>query len=88
MKQNINLHIERLVLDGLEVDRAQAGHVKTMIITELSRLLATHGLSPHWGRGAFEPVIRTEAIRMEDSMPRNIGTLVAHSVFGGIGNKQ
>ena len=37
---NINLHIERLILDGLPITRQQGPHVQAAVEAELTRLLS------------------------------------------------
>jgi len=43
---NINLHIERLVLDGVNIAPGQHHVPQTSVETELTRLLAEGGVSP------------------------------------------
>ena len=44
-RPNIHLHIERLILDGLPIERAQGPHVQAAVEAELSRLLTENGLA-------------------------------------------
>jgi hypothetical protein len=83
---NINIHIERLILEGLPVTAAQAPQVAAAIQTELSRLLAAHGLSPELERGAAVPEVHAAAIRFAlANAPERLGQSVAHAVCAGLG---
>lgn len=42
---NINVHIERLVLDGLPVARGESDSVRAAVETELTRLLTDKGFN-------------------------------------------
>ena len=48
-RPNIHLHIERLVLDGLPIDRGQGPHVQAAVEAELTRLLTENGLDATLG---------------------------------------
>jgi hypothetical protein len=85
---NINLHIERLVLDGLPVGQNQASLIQWAIETELTRLLAENGLAADLETGGVVPGFRANGIQLASSNPVNMGTLIAQSVYGGIGNDQ
>jgi hypothetical protein len=83
---NINLHIERLVLDGLPVGSDQGVFVKSAVEAELSRLLATDGLNPDFQSGGAVPSVKADGVRMtNDSHPADLGRQIAQSVYGGIG---
>jgi len=85
---NINLHIERLILDGLPIERNQAPHVQMAVEAELTRLLAENGLSANLQTGGAVPGVRANGIQFtEGSKPAEIGTQIARSVYSGIGNK-
>ncbi|HTZ40408.1 MAG TPA: hypothetical protein VMB77_09630 [Syntrophales bacterium] len=83
---NINLHIERLVLDGLNVGSGQGALVKAAVEVELSRLLTEGGLAPGLQSGTSLPNIRTNPIRISgDINPSALGERIAGAVYGGIG---
>jgi hypothetical protein len=85
---NINLHIERLILDGLPMERHQAPSVQAAVEAELTRLLSENGLAADLQSGGTIPSIRANGIQSTaGSTPRQIGTQVAQSVYSGIGNK-
>jgi hypothetical protein len=85
---NIQLHIERLVLDGLPIERAQGPHVQAAMEAELSRLLTEHGLATDLQAGGAVPSINANGIQLSSgSSPTQLGTQIAQSVYGGIGDR-
>lgn len=88
-QSNIHLHIERLILDGLPIERAQGPHVQAAVEAELTRLLAGNGLASDLQGGGAVPNLNVNAIQLAaGSGPAQIGTQIAQSVYGGIGNSQ
>jgi hypothetical protein len=83
---NIQLHIERLVLDGLPIGAHDGRLVQAAVEAELSRLLAA-GIAPDaFGQGFAVPSVRADAVRLEiGATPHGIGTQVAQAVHKGIG---
>ena len=55
IKSNIHLNIDRLILDGLPIDRAQAPAVQAAVEAELSRLLTERGVSAEFQTGGAVP---------------------------------
>jgi hypothetical protein len=85
---NINLHIERLILDGLPLERNQASHVQAAVEAELSRLLLENGLATDLQVGGALPNLHANPIQFDaGSHPTKMGTQIAQSVYSGIGNK-
>jgi hypothetical protein len=86
---NINLHIERLILDGLPVERNQAPHIQAAVEAELTRLLTENGMASGLQTGGVLPHLNANAIQLTaGSNPAQMGTKIAQSVYSGIGNKQ
>ncbi|MFL6216662.1 MAG: hypothetical protein ACJ74J_22455 [Blastocatellia bacterium] len=83
---NINLHIERLVLEGLAVESRQSDAIREAVEAELVRLLSENGLSGKLQSGGVFPRLQAQAINLEtgNSLPR-IGEQIGRSVFGSIG---
>ena len=83
---NIRLHIERIVLDGLPVDRTQSGRLRAAVVSELTRLLATGGLGRECISGGAVPSVRGGDLRVEKgSGASEVGKQIARSVHAGIG---
>ncbi len=84
---NINLHIERLILDGLPIERAQAPHVQAAVEAELTRLLTANGLAADLQSGGAVPTVQANAMELTSgSSAAQMGTQIAQSVYSGIGN--
>lgn len=84
---NINLHIERLVLDGITLAPDQRHVLQASVEAELIRLLTDGGLSPSFAQGMAVPRISTDSIQLTSNNLMQIGQQVAQSVYGGIGRE-
>jgi hypothetical protein len=84
---NINVNIERLVLDGVSVPHAQRPLLQAAVEAELGRLLAVGGLAPSLVAGDAVP--RVDAGSMEINNSSNytqMGQQIAHAVYRGMGS--
>jgi hypothetical protein len=85
-EMRIELKIDRLVLDGLPVERSQGSLVKAAVEQELSRLLAAGDISGKMEFDASLPYLRGEEIAMQrGEEPQGIGRRIARAVYGEIG---
>lgn len=87
---NIRLHIERVVLDGLDLSQAEAEGVRASLEAELTRLLAA-GLAPQFlSSGAYSslPGSRLESGERTPTQAGTLGSQVAQAVYGGIGRSE
>jgi hypothetical protein len=83
---NVNLHIERLILDGLPDAATQGPHLRSAVERELARMLAENGLSEQWRAGGAVPRTPVQQFNLApDARPAAIGRSVAQSVYRGIG---
>jgi hypothetical protein len=86
---NINLHIERLILDGLPLDSAQGVHVRAAVEAELARLLSEQGLAAGLQSGGLVPGLPAAPVQFAPGgSPAQIGTQIAQSVYSSIGNQK
>jgi hypothetical protein len=79
----VNLHIERLVLDGLPVGSHQGPLVQAAVEAELARLLAANALpaaSPESVQRVAAPAIAAPAVT-----PDGLGAQIGQAIFGSIG---
>jgi hypothetical protein len=78
---NINVHIERLVLDGLRVASHQSNSVQAAVETELARLLTDKGFN---GPSAYAASHLSAApIQLtHDSRPVSLGHQIAQAIYG------
>ncbi|MFO0699071.1 MAG: hypothetical protein U0236_07565 [Nitrospira sp.] len=85
---NINLHIERLVLDGLDLTPEQRPILQAAVETELTRLLASGGVRESLRRGgAFSRANTADLQLRNDRSPTRLGEQIAEAVYGGIGHE-
>lgn len=84
---NINLHIERLVLDGVNIAPEQRRILQVSVETELTRLLTNGGLSPGLVQGAALSRLSAAGIQLTGNNPTQLGRQIAQSVYGGIGHE-
>lgn len=82
----IELHIERLTLDGIASGPSQGGRVAAAVKRELERLLRNGGIAANLAGGAALPKIAVPEIRVSRSeRPDRIGKRIAQSLHKGIG---
>lgn len=83
---NINLHIDRLVLDGLPIDHRHGPLIKAAVEAELGRLLAADGLANSLANGGATPSVPASGIQVShDSNPARLGQQIGRAIYGGIG---
>ena len=83
---NINLHIDRLVLDGLPIEHQDGLRVKAAVEAELSRLLTANGLANSLRAGVAMPSVPAPGIQMSrDRNPTRLGQEIGRAIYGGIG---
>ena len=85
----IDLHIERLVLEGVDVAFADRAHVAAAVESELVRMLGEGGLHPALAGGVALPSISApDATIAPRAGAAQIGGAIAQSLHGGIGGKR
>ena len=62
---NIELHIERLVLDGLPLGALDAVRVRAAVEAELSRLLTEGGIGSAWLAGGAVPSLHVGDVSLQ-----------------------
>ena len=83
---NINVHIERLVLDGVSIPHSQRPILQAAVEAELARLLTANGLAHSWQMSGAVPNVPAEGIQLAgEGDPGHLGRQIAQSVYGGIG---
>lgn len=83
---NVKVHIERLVLEGLQIRPGERSLLAAEVETELSRLLAEGGVSPNLAAGAHLWQVPAEGIQVTaGGEPSELGRGIARSLYGGIG---
>lgn len=83
---SINVHIERLILEGIPVDATRG--VRTTVERELARLLREGGLAQELRQDRALSDVPAGTIRLgQDRHPRRLGAQVAGAVYRGIGTR-
>lgn len=86
---NVNVNIERLILDGIRIGPAEGALVKAAAEGELSRLLRSGSLASSLRIGGSLPSVRAESIQVSaEGHPSRLGKQIARSVYGGIGERK
>jgi hypothetical protein len=80
---SINLHIERLILEGLPLSQTQGALVQVAVETELARLLAGQGLS-HSSVGAVPCLSANSIYLTRESKPVQLGHQIANAIHGSL----
>ncbi len=82
---NVTLHIERLILDGLDVRPGDRPRLQAAVEAELSRLLGEGGIAPGLAEGGAVPALRGGNVQAGGGDSVRLGTQIAQAVYGGIG---
>ncbi len=83
----MNVHIERLILEGLPVNSHEGPRVRAAVERELARLIGAHGISNDLRRDRAVPAVQGGALRTDGrATPRQLGTQIARAVYGGLGS--
>ncbi|PSR15933.1 hypothetical protein C8255_20540 [filamentous cyanobacterium CCP3] len=83
---DINLHIERLVLDGVTLTPAQQRQLQATVKTELDRLITESGLGDYLHSPSSVHRLTPDPIEVtEPPDPTQLGTQIAQALYQGIG---
>jgi hypothetical protein len=83
---NINIHIERLILDGINIGAGQGAKMKAAVEAELSRLLAEGGLESGLQSGGALSGMRAPSVQIDKEIhPNRLGRQIARTVYDCIG---
>jgi hypothetical protein len=84
---NIELHIERLIVEGLPIAYGQRALLQAAVEIELARLLAQGGLAEGLAGGVMVPSLPAGAIQLDGvGDPASLGGRIARAVYGSIGS--
>lgn len=83
---NINVNIERLILEGVSIPVSQRPLLQAAVEAELARLLTADGLASSWEKGGAVPSLSAGVIQLNsDINPTQLGQQIAQSVYRGMG---
>lgn len=78
---NINLHIDRLILDGVTLSQRERTLLGASLEAELTRLLTTGGLPTTFPSSGAVPSVSANAMQMNNN-PVQMGQQIAQAVYG------
>jgi len=82
---NVNLHIDRLVLDGFVLDSSGAALVQAAVRAELTRLFVQNEAGAASLASAAVPRLQAAPMRMSGvETPPRLGSAIAQSVYGAV----
>jgi hypothetical protein len=82
---NINLHIERLVLDGISVEPHQRAELKAALELTLRNKFVENGFNVNVQKNNDVKLIRGGMIFIENSNHSpNLGQKIATAIYGGV----
>lgn len=82
---DINVNIERVVLEGIDLPAEQWPILQAAIEEELGNILAVSGVAPQSAAIAIPSVPATSLALNEQSNPIVLGRRIAHAIYTGIG---
>ena len=83
---NIQVHIERLILDGVTLGVAERPQLQAAVEMELGRLLAERGIAKGLASDVALDSVRGGAVQLQSGTGgAGLGKQVAQAVYGGIG---
>lgn len=82
---NINLHIERLILDGLPVDQRQGPTLQAAVERELARLLTESAPTAPFNTGGTLASVKGGSVQVaQGADATGLGKQIAAAVYGGV----
>ena len=82
----INIQIDRLIVDGMDLARADRPLMQSAFERELARLLVSDGLNSELSSGVAVPSLSVPAIQIANrNNPAAFGQQIAQAVYKGIG---
>ena len=81
----INVRIERLILDGLPIERRDAAAVQAAVEAKLTELFNAGALSPALLSGSMLSSLRAASIELQETVnPTGLGQQIAEAVHGSL----
>lgn len=81
----INLHIDRLILDGIDLPPGQRPRLQAAVADELGRLLTAEGISPGLVANRAVPQVPAGTMQLNaQANPTQMGQQIARAVYQGL----
>ncbi|MBO3457572.1 hypothetical protein G7B40_009205 [Aetokthonos hydrillicola Thurmond2011] len=82
---NINLQIEQLIVEGVNLYPKERRLLQAIVEAELSQLLTSQGLPPHWRSSGTVPSVKLAAMEFPpNSTSVQMGKQIAQAVYQGM----
>ncbi|WP_413173208.1 hypothetical protein [Anabaena azotica] len=81
---NINLQIDRLILEGVDLSPRQRRQLQAAVETELSRLMTVNGVPARLQNGGNIPKLPASLNITNNSQPSLMGEQIAQSIYTGL----
>jgi len=81
---NVNLHIERLVIEGLAVAGHEGPAIQAAVERELARLIGEGRLLEGVGRSRTQALVRAETLVRPATGGDGLGADIGRAIYGGI----
>ena len=81
----VNIHIERLLIDGFAFGRHETPIIEAALSAELTRLIGEGALADGLASRRFDPAIRAEPITRASCDAAGLATQIGKAVHGVIG---
>lgn len=81
---NINLQIDRIILEGVDLSLRQRRQLQAAIETELSRLMTVNGIPGNLQNGGKIPKLLASLNITNNSQPTLMGEQIAQSIYTGM----
>lgn len=78
---NINLHIDRLILEDIDLSPSERLRLQAAIEAELSNLLTVHGFPPHWQNSNWVPKLSIRYNKIEIKHPVQLAQQISQSIY-------
>jgi hypothetical protein len=82
----IQMHIERLILDGIDIPAGQRPRLQAAVEAELVRLFSTGGLNTALTSGGNLPSLRVQTLKYSGNNPAQLGQQIARSMYDSLGS--
>ncbi len=84
---NLNLNIERIILEGVNLSHSQRSRLQAVLEVELSRLLRENGLPSHLQNGGVISHLPASVTVTKGIKPEQMGMEIAQSIYGELVNE-
>jgi hypothetical protein len=82
---DIELHIEQLILEGVDVPQHTHARLQAAVTAELTRLLAADGVASQLLSSGAVGAVRGGEIQVAGGDVTELGGQIARAIYGGIG---